>query len=644
MPSSEYPPPRVPSPTPQSTLRARSALSVTDLTVHIPSSARSADPTSSPASSAPPARWTTPEFYLYYVVFLAVVPQMWNAAVRVSTVTHPLFWTYQHRLSEGWLLGWRVDVSDHQWRLFRSHLPLLFALVFLHLSFSHLSRLVLPRTRTARARFIAISAVALLSALHGSSLPKMLLILWVNWRIGLLATTEGGWWARRWTPWATWVFNAAVLFLNETYGGYSWGSLSGSLAWLDEYKGLLPRWHISWNITMLRLISFNMELYWAVVAAKAAALPSPLEKVRFSLPSSFMSSGHLLLRSSHPPKFQAAQSTSTSPSATRSSRARDPAPDPAPSAQNYTFTLYLAYALYSPLYLAGPILSYPAFWKQLDPSPSAAPSPTSPITGSTPPQGDPELRPQALFAYALRFLVCLLTMELVTHSMYVVAIKDSGFGWWAGMSAFEVSMVGFWNLIVVWLKLLIPWRLFRLWALLDGINPPENMVRCMANNYSTLGFWRAWHRSYNLWIVRYLYIPLGGGARPLLATLCVFTFVALWHDLSFRLLAWGWTVSLFVVPELLSTALLPASKYGARPWYRHVAAAGGVANVLMMMTANLVGFVVGIDGAKELWGVMLGGWEGRVFLLVASACLFVAIQVMFEYREEERRRGINRRC
>ncbi|GAA5954397.1 hypothetical protein JCM21900_006798 [Sporobolomyces salmonicolor] len=617
MPSSEYPPPRVPSPTPQSTLRARSALSVTDLTVHIPS-ARSADPTSSPASSAPPARWATPEFYLYYVVFLAVVPQMWNAAVRVSTVTHPLFWTYQHRLSEGWLLGWRVDVSDHQWRLFRSHLPLLFALVFLHLSFSHLSRLVLPRTRTARARFIAISAVVLLSALHGSSLPKMLLILWVNWRIGLLATKEGGWWARRWTPWATWGFNAAVLFLSETYGGYSWGSLSGSLAWLDEYKGLLPRWHISWNITMLRLISFNLELYWAVVAAKAAALPSPLEK--------------------------AAQSASTSPSATRSSRARDPAPDPAPSAQNYTFTLYLAYALYPPLYLAGPILSYPAFWKQLDPSPSTSPSPTSPITGSTPPQGDPELRPRALFTYALRFFVCLLTMELVTHSMYVVAIKDSGFGWWAGMSAFEVSMVGFWNLIVVWLKLLIPWRLFRLWALLDGINPPENMVRCMANNYSTLGFWRAWHRSYNLWIVRYLYIPLGGGARPLLATLCVFTFVALWHDLSFRLLAWGWTISLFVVPELLSTALLPASKYGARPWYRHVAAAGGVANVLMMMTANLVGFVVGIDGAKELWGVMLGGWEGRVFLLVASACLFVAIQVMFEYREEERRRGIHRRC
>jgi D-alanyl-lipoteichoic acid acyltransferase DltB (MBOAT superfamily) len=56
-------------------------------------------------------------------------------------------------------------------------------------------------------------------------------------------------------------------------------------------------------------------------------------------------------------------------------------------------------------------------------------------------------------------------------------------------------------------QLLIPWRFFRLWALLDGVDAPENMVRCVANNYSTLGFWRSWHRSYNLWVVRYVSHP-----------------------------------------------------------------------------------------------------------------------------------------
>lgn len=43
-------------------------------------------------------------------------------------------------------------------------------------------------------------------------------------------------------------------------------------------------------------------------------------------------------------------------------------------------------------------------------------------------------------------------------------------------------------------------------------------------------------------------------------TVLVFSFVALWHDLTFRLLAWGWLVSLFIIPELCAKYLLPASK------------------------------------------------------------------------------------
>jgi len=225
--------------------------------------------------------------------------------------------------------------------------------------------------------------------------------------------------------------------------------------------------------------------------------------------------------------------------------------------------------------------------------------------------------------------------------MYVVAIKDTRA--WHGDSPAEISLIGFWNLIVVWLKLLIPWRFFRLWALTDGIDPPENMVRCMANNYSALGFWRGWHRSYNQWIIKYLYIPVGGSKRPIISTLVVFTFVALWHDLSLRLLTWGWLISLFVIPELTASHLLPPSKFGNEPWYRHVCAIGGVLNVLMMMTANLVGFVIGVDGIWYLAQELFGTWQGVRFLAFTCTCLFVGVQVMFEYREEEMRRGIYRR-
>jgi D-alanyl-lipoteichoic acid acyltransferase DltB (MBOAT superfamily) len=65
------------------------------------------------------------------------------------------------------------------------------------------------------------------------------------------------------------------------------------------------------------------------------------------------------------------------------------------------------------------------------------------------------------------------------------------------------------------------------------------------------GFWRNWHASYNLWLVRYMYVPLGGSRRRAVNAWLVFTFVALWHDLEWRLLGWAWLMSLLFAPELV---------------------------------------------------------------------------------------------
>ncbi|GAA5985144.1 hypothetical protein JCM10908_002541 [Rhodotorula pacifica] len=624
--------------------------SIVDLTVKVPTP--SAPPAAHTQLQVNKSRWRTKEFYVYYLVFVLVVPQMWWIAHKATDITNKHYLAYAGRLRDGWLFGMKVDVSDHQYYLFRANLPLLTLLMLAHVALSHAFRHLSRRfnsslnpaspsysprsARDARARFSAVFSLVLLAALHGTSLPKILVILYANYRIARLGSSghehglrdrrrrdgaNGLRWKREWTPYATWAFNIAVLFANSLAEGYYYGSVSSRLAFLDDYKGLLPRWQINWNISMLRLVSFNMEWYWASSAAIGATLSAAGE------------TDAVLPEPPTSPQIKAVGERALR------SRSVQPTLDPSPLAGNYSFIFYLAYVLYPPLYLAGPIMTYPSFVAQLAPAATASPAEPSASNAHA-----KETTPRALVAYAVRFLACLLTMEVVLHTMYVVALKDSGNGWWNGMTPAQVSLVGFWNLIVVWLKLLLPWRLFRLWSLLDGIVPPENMIRCMANNYSVLGFWRAWHRSYNLWVVRYLYIPLGGAARPLLATLGVFTFVALWHDLRLRLLVWGWGITLFVVPEMIGRQIVPYSKYGSKPWYRHLAAVGGVANILLLMTANLVGFVVGIDGGKELWGVMLGDWDGRIFLLTASACLFVAVQVMFEYREEERRKGIVRKC
>ena len=238
-------------------------------------------------------------------------------------------------------------------------------------------------------------------------------------------------------------------------------------------------------------------------------------------------------------------------------------------------------------------------------------------------------------------------MEFLLHYIYTVAISKSSPDW-SQYTPFQLAMLGYFNLHIIWLKLLIPWRFFRLWALVDGIDPPENMVRCMSDNYSALAFWRSWHRSYNRWIVRYIYIPLGGGvakggsrARAIANFLAVFTFVALWHDINLRLLMWGWLITLFVLPEIFANLAFPAKKWKDRPdAYRILCGIGAVGNILMMMAANLVGFAVGLDGLKGLVEGIVGTWDGIVFLMTACGALFVGSQVMFEVREGEKRKGI----
>jgi D-alanyl-lipoteichoic acid acyltransferase DltB (MBOAT superfamily) len=254
--------------------------------------------------------------------------------------------------------------------------------------------------------------------------------------------------------------------------------------------------------------------------------------------------------------------------------------------------------------------------------------------------------------YGIRFIVALLTMEVMIHYMYMVAIFKAQPAWEV-YTPFQLSMLGYFNLNHIWLKLLLPWRFFRFWALLDGIDPPENMVRCMSDNYSAAMFWRGWHRSFNRWIVRYIYIPIGGSgakgfwgkARSISNYLAVFTFVALWHDIQLRLLMWGWLITLFILPEIIATLLFPARQWRSRPnAYRLICGIGTVGNILMMMIANLVGFALGIDGLKGLVNGIVGSYSGLGYFAAACAALFVGAQVMFEVREQEMRDGVKMKC
>ena len=72
--------------------------------------------------------------------------------------------------------------------------------------------------------------------------------------------------------------------------------------------------------------------------------------------------------------------------------------------------------------------------------------------------------------YAAWLLVCVVAMELLTHAAPAMAVAASGA--YSKMAPLQLMMFCFVLLKLMWLKFLVIWRFFRLWALLDGVETP----------------------------------------------------------------------------------------------------------------------------------------------------------------------------
>ncbi|KAG9246519.1 glycerol:H+ symporter-like protein [Calycina marina] len=574
---------------------------------------------------AQPSKWNTPEFYIYYLVFIVIVPLMFWVTYDVSRPSHPNYPKFERWLSPGWVPGRKIDISDAQYRTFRDNVPYLALLLVAHPLLRKLYNLLRPVASRSQgcspkpsgnSAFVSVAdgearmeqrasfdygfTFIFLGAMHGFSALKIILILYINFQ---LATGL----PRKFIPAATWIFNIAILFANELSDGYRFASMTAYISpmqggflnemgtWMDSYGGIMRRWEILFNITVLRLISFNLDYYFSLDAKTG----SHLEKKQ--LDPAYLSE-------------------------------RDRVKTPA-SPKDYSLRNYIAYAIYAPLYLAGPIITFNDYVSQLK-YPAAS------------------IETARTVKYGIRFLMCLLAIELVLHFNYCIAISK-GSPIWSDYTPAQLSLMSYFNLHILWLKLLLPWRFFRLWALVDGMDPPENMLRCLSNNPSTVAFWRGWHKSYNRWLIRYIYVPLGGASsktwidqvRTCINYALVFTFVALWHDISLNLLVWGWLIVLFMMPEIVAGLLFPRRKWENNLFaYRVLCGIGVLGNLMLMMMANLVGFAVGVDGLKSIIHGIFKDWSGLIFLVTACSALFVGIQVMFEVREAEMRKGIFLKC
>lgn len=179
------------------------------------------------------------------------------------------------------------DNSDAQYSSFRDNIPYLLLLLILHPLLRRLYNSLSPVDARSvaqgakptiaaagdarlkqRITFDYYFALIFITALHGISAAKVLFILYLNYNIATKLP-------RKYIPAVTWVFNVGTLFANELCGGYPLANVAKAVSgdstalvrwaeWLDGLGGLMPRWEILFNITVLRLISFNMDYYWSL--------------------------------------------------------------------------------------------------------------------------------------------------------------------------------------------------------------------------------------------------------------------------------------------------------------------------------------------------------------------------------------------
>eukprot|EP00164_Ancoracysta_twista_P009693 GFYU01014429.1.p1 GENE.GFYU01014429.1~~GFYU01014429.1.p1 ORF type:complete len:569 (+),score=149.51 GFYU01014429.1:143-1849(+) len=502
-------------------------------------------------------------------------------------------WWYQAGITNG-----PIDLTDHQWRSFRAFLPILgsFAIGFIVLSKvlmwvhsrflrkasddNDSSRQNIPWARLLPTILLGGTYYVLM---YGARVVFPLAFSTLSY---LVAKFSGG---NMFCTYVVWVINCALLYYVVQYHEtINFHNIDPTLAWLDEYKGFNIRYHTSYNLLTLRIISFSMDYHW-------------------------MLTGRDIFK-------QDKHKDSCDVCGDKGARCYHWRQECHQPLQSYNYVLYMVYLYYPPLYLAGPTVTFNAFSSQMAR------------------QQDSHSNKYIAF-YGVRWLFALGVLEFLLSNLFVFDIARTKA--WREYSPLGIAALGYYTLNAIWLKFLLIWRFARLWAFCDGIETPENMNRCVNNNYCFEGFWRSWHRSFNRWLIRYIYIPLGGGKRKFLVIWVVFVFVALWHEISLDLLTWAWTICLFLLPEL------GLKWYFSQPqWkeftttlaYTNLAAAGGAVTIFVMMAANLIGFSVGVEGTLIFYNKVFS-FEGASVVLGGLACFYSATQLDLDQRHYEELSG-----
>jgi D-alanyl-lipoteichoic acid acyltransferase DltB (MBOAT superfamily) len=433
--------------------------------------------------------WQVPLIVLFYgthlYYFYGVI--IWNIGVSISEKCHGV-WVCRHHLHDSGF-GYEVDWADGQWREFRRSLWLL-ALVAVGTSLlGYVLKHFFPSIPLNPVRLMVGLVVLFVQHRYQSGIILALALL----SFLLVKLTAG---TPYLSPTFTWIFGIITLLFKESYRIKHWPQFRLLHIFFDRRYGGMYGWQLPANFLVLRMISFGIDYHRALLEN---------DKLRATKKNDYendaeIDSKHSVIKKGEEDEVSCALG-------------------------DYNLLNYLAYIVYAPLYMAGPIISFNAFMKY----------------------NNDRQQQVNIWLYGTRWLFAFALLEGMTNRFPFFSVVSSGL--LPHLNVQEIAVVFYVVLKMMWLKFMILWRFFRWWSLSDGVLCGENMERCMSNNYSLEQFWKGWHSTYNKWLVRYIYKPLGGRSYRFLSVWLIFSFVAIWHDIEWKLILWGLLNASFYVVE-----------------------------------------------------------------------------------------------
>ncbi|XP_069911350.1 protein-cysteine N-palmitoyltransferase HHAT isoform X3 [Oryctolagus cuniculus] len=207
--------------------------------------------------------------------------------------------------------------------------------------------------------------------------------------------------------------------------------------------------------------------------------------------------------------------------------------------------------------------------------------------------------------------------ELMARLMYMHAIYGS-IPLLGAVSCWTLGGLALAHVLFFYVKYLVLFGVPALLMRLDGLVPPP-LPRCVSTMFSFTGMWRYFDVGLHNFLIRYVYVPLGGSQRGVLGTLfstaMTFAFVSYWHGGYDYLWCWAALNWLGITVEngvrrLLETPRVRDSlaRYLSPQARRRFHAALASCSTSMLILFNLV-FLGGNQVGKTYWNrIFVQGW------------------------------------